>query len=79
MKWGEYKQGLKNAFEIRRSATWYIAIKKSHYNHKPKKIYKICTDKKKKSKHNTNDSHQITREENKRRKGEKRPKTANLQ
>ena len=46
MKWGEYKQGLKNAFEIRRSATWYIAIKKSHYNHKPKKSIKYVQTRK---------------------------------
>ena len=44
-----------------------IAIQKPHGKHKTK----IPTKKKKKSKHNTKDSHQITREGNKRRKGKK--------
>ena len=35
------------------------------------------TNKKKKSKHNTKDSHQITQEENKRGKEEKRPSKTN--
>ena len=47
-------------------------IQKLYGNHKPK-IYNRYTDtKKKESKHNTKDSHQITIKENKRRKEEKR-------
>ena len=40
---------------------------------KQKSIIDIHTNKKKESRHNTKDSHQITREESKRRKVEKRP------
>ena len=50
----------------------YIAIYKPHRNHKPK-IYNRYTQRKiKESKHNTEDSHQITREENKRRRKEQK-------
>ena len=40
---------------------------------KQKSITDIYTKKKKESKHNTKDSNKVTREENKRRKGKKRP------
>ena len=42
-----------------------------------KSIIDIHTKKKEESKHNSRDSHQITREENKRRKGNKRPTKTN--
>ena len=44
---------------------------KPHGNHKPKIIEDTHTKKRKESKHNTKDSHQITREDNKRRRKEK--------
>ena len=44
---------------------------------KQKSIIDIHTNKKKESRHNTKDSHQITREESKRRKVEKRPTKTN--
>ena len=46
-----------------------VTISKPHGNHKPK-IYNRY-QKKRQSKHNTKDSHQITREENKRGREEK--------
>ena len=46
------------------------AIQKPQGNHKPK-IYTIYTHTKKESKHNTKDSHQITREQKKKWKKEK--------
>ena len=54
------------------------SVQKTQGNCKPK-IYNGHTYKKKKkeSKHNIKDSHQITREENKRRKQEKRPTKTN--
>ena len=50
---------------------------KPHGNHKPKSIIGIHTQKKLESKHNSKDSHQITREENKRGKEEKIPAKTN--
>ena len=48
----------------------YTDIKKPHSNYKPKSVIYIYTHKKKKeSKHNSKDGHQITGEANKRRKG----------
>ena len=49
----------------------YIAIYKPHSNHKPK-IYSRYREKRKESKHNTKDNHQITREEKKRRNNKER-------
>ena len=42
-------------------------IQKPHGNHTQKSIIDIHTNKKKESKHNTKDNHQITREEKKKR------------
>ena len=56
----------------------HAGIQKSHGNHKQKSIIDIHTKKEKESKHNTKNSHKITREEKRRRrKGEKRPAKTN--
>ena len=44
---------------------------------KQKSITDMYTKKKKESKNNTKDNHQVTREENKRKMGEKRPTKTN--
>ena len=49
----------------------YIVIHELHGNHKPKINNRNTHKTKKESKHNTKDSHQITREESKRRNEQK--------
>ena len=72
-------QGFKNAYEIKTIMDTYILLSKNlMVNTSQKSIIVIHTQKEKKeSKHNTKDGHQITREDNKRRK-EKRPTKTNL-
>ena len=55
----------------------YVYIHIDYYIKTSKSIIDKQTRKKIESKHNTNDSHQITREENKRGKEEKRPTKTN--
>ena len=52
--------------------TYETAISKPHGNHKPKIYSSYNTNKQKESKHNTKESHQITRGEKKRGKEQKR-------
>ena len=54
----------------------YICIQKPRSNYKPK-VIGIHTKKKKESKHNTKNRHQITRELKKKKTGEKRPTKTN--
>lgn len=54
-----------------------MVISKSNWNHKPETIIDTHIRKKKQSKHNTRDSHQATKEENKRKSEKKRPTKTN--
>ena len=78
----EQMQNIENAFEIKRparrknSAHIYMHVSKYNGNHKSNNYNGLTHKKEKKEqvKHNAKDDHQITREDNKRGREEKRPK-----